>query len=71
MLKETNRHFSCSVLLFRSHILQVPFGRGSTDFFSFKIKLIRVEIVSSVCKKKDRKHLHPAMKEEDCSRMHP
>lgn len=70
MLKETSRHFSCSVLLFCSHILPVPFGMGSTDFLLLKPKLIQVETVCSICKKKDGKHLYPATKKEDCSPMH-
>lgn len=71
MLKETSRHFSCSVFHFCSHIfshvLQFLLGVGLLTFYSFKIKLIQIEIFFYVYKNKERKHLHAAIKEKACS----
>lgn len=71
MLKETSRHFSCSVLQSCCHILlscfAVPFGSGIIDFL-FIQNQTQVDMFSYFYKKKERKYLHPANR--DCSHIH-
>lgn len=56
--------FCSSALIFCSHVLQFLLGVGLLTSYLFKIKFIQVEIFSYVYEKKERKYLHPAIKEK-------